>query len=178
MAEPNTREFDFQSRLRSLAAHWHSLAGGDALPARSAIDPTAMRPWLGNILLVDVIDGGAGFTYRLYGSEVAEHFGRDLTGRTPSEFPAHHVDIILGAYRGVVETGRPRYTVHILSIDGRKFAAWERVVLPLSDDGRTVNHLLVGLYRVRIPDIARYRASLAKAGIEPAITQEAEGSFL
>ena len=47
-----------------------------------------MRRWLGNVLLVDVIEGGAEFVYRLYGSNVAERFGRDMTGCTPRAFPS------------------------------------------------------------------------------------------
>jgi hypothetical protein len=109
---------------------------------------------------------------------VAESFGQDLTGRTPGEFPAHHLDIILGAYRDVVATRQPRYAVHILSIDDRKFAAWERVVLPLSEDGDAVDHLLVGPCRFRVPDVACSRDLLAAAGIEPAVTQEMDGAFL
>ena len=54
----------------------------------------------------------------------------------------------------------------------------ERVVLPLSDGGATIDHLLVGTYRFRVPDMMRYRVSPAALGIEPAITQEADGAFL
>ena len=137
-----------------------------------------MRRWLGNLLLVDVVNGGTEFVYRLYGSNVAERFGRDLTGCTPQAFPPHHLDIIVEAYRAVVGTAMPRYAAHILALENRKFAAWERVVLPLSGGGASVDHLLVGIYRFRVPDLIRYRASLTALGIEPSITEEADGAFL
>jgi hypothetical protein len=176
LREPNVASFDQSGRLRSLHAHWRAQARGN-LPGPAIVDPIALRPWLGHLLLVDVVGNGE-FKYRVYGTAVAETFGEDMTGRSPGGFPPHHVEIIVGPYRAVAEDAKPRYTAHILAIRERKFAVWERIVLPIAGASARVEQLLVGIHRVRVSDFARYRASLDAAGIVPAITSEPEGAFL
>jgi hypothetical protein len=164
--------------LRSLLAHWRSHARDGKLPCHRVVDPLALRPWLGHLLLVDIVGAGDDFVYRVYGSDVAETFGQDMTGRSPRGFPPHHVDIIVEPYRAVAASKAPRYTAHILSIQQRKFAAWERVILPIADSRERVCQLLVGLHRVRLTDYQSYLGSLEAQGIVPAITSEAEDAFL
>ena len=178
MREPSVASFDEAGRLRALGAYWQSRASAGRLPGPDMIDPASLRPWLGHLLLVDVLAGGSDFVYRLYGTNVAETFGQDMTGQSPEGFPAHHVDIIVAPYRAALANRAHRYTAHILSIQQRKFAAWERVILPIANGGGEVSQLLVGLYRVRVADYPRYSASLEAAGVEPAITAEPEGAFL
>jgi hypothetical protein len=175
--EPSVTTFDQARRLRSLAAHWQGQSMNGTPPGRGAIDPQAMRPWLGH-LLVDVDGGGEKFIYRVYGSDVADTFGRDMTGCSTQEFPAHHVEIIHRPYREVVATRAIRFTVHILSIRERKFAAWERVILPVANLRGQVDQLLVGIHRVRIADYGCYCASLEAERIVPAVTEETDDAFL
>jgi hypothetical protein len=176
--EQKVTTFDQAGRLRSLRAYWHSHADEGRVPGPSIVDPLALRTWLGHLLLVDVLDGGSEFVYRVYGSSVAETFGQDMTGRSPRGFPPHHVEIIVEPYRAVAASKEPRYTAHILSIQERKFAAWERLILPIVGHNANTTQLLVGVHRVRVTDIARYRASLEAEGIAPAITSEPEDAFL
>lgn len=177
MREPRVASFDEAGRLRALEAYWQSHAADGRLPGHEMIDPLSLRPWLGRLLLVDVVDG-SDFVYRLYGTDVAETFGQDMTGRSPQGFPPHHVEIIVAPYRSVAATRAPRYTAHIMSIQERKFAAWERVILPVAGPGGAVGQLLVGLHRVRVADYQRYLGSLQEAEIVPAITAEPEDAFL
>jgi hypothetical protein len=176
--EPSVSTFDQAGRLHALAAYWNDQSHDGSLPDQTAINPQAMRSWLGHLLLVDVIAGGEEFVYRVYGSGVADTFGRDMTGHSPQQFPAHHVDIIQGPYRDAVADRAPRFTAHILSIRERKFAAWERVILPIANLRGAVDQLLVGIYRVRIADYGCYRASLAAEKIDPAVTEETDDAFL
>jgi hypothetical protein len=175
--EPTVASFDEAGRLRSLDAYWRARAA-DGLPGQEIIDPLALRAWLGRLLVVDVLDGGRDFMYRLYGTDVADTFGQDMTGRSPQGFPPHHVEIIVDPYRAVTAARQPRYTAHILSIQQRRFAAWERVILPIADTDGEVRQLLVGLHRVRVADYPRYLASLEAAGVISAITAEPEDAFL
>lgn len=178
MREPSVTTFDQAQRLRNLAAYWLGQSANGAPPGHGAIDPQALRSWLGHLLLVDVAGGGEKFIYRVYGSDVADTFGRDMTGRSPQEFPAHHVEIIQRPYREVVAARAHRFTVHILSIRERKFAAWERVILPVANIRGDVDQLLVGIYRVRIADYGRYCASLEAERIAAAVTEETDDAFL
>lgn len=178
MREPNVTTFDQSGRLRSLFAYWQSHASDGRLPGSGIVDPITLRPWLGHLLLVDVLDGGAEFVYRVYGSAVAETFGQDMTGQSPRCFPEHHVEIIVEPYRAVARDRRPRYTAHIMSVQDRKFAVWERVILPIADDAGKASQLLVGIHRVRVSDLVHYRLSLDAEGIVPAVTAEPEDAFL
>jgi hypothetical protein len=77
-----------------------------------------------------------------------------------------------------VATRAIRFTVHILSIRERKFAAWERVILPVANLRGQVDQLLVGIHRVRIADYGCYCASLEAERIVPAVTEETDDAFL
>ena len=178
MHEPRVSNFDQARRLHSLADYWRGQSANGSPPGHDAIDPQAMRSWLGHLLLIDVAAGGEKFTYRVYGSDVAATFGADMTGRSPQEFPAHHVEIIQGPYREVVATRAIRFTAHILAIRERKFAAWERVILPVANFRGEIDQLLVGIYRVRVADYGCYCASLEAEQIVPAVTEETDDAFL
>src|SRR5215469_7197541 len=74
-------------QLRFLLAYWETLRAGRAMPLVAEIDPLAMKPALGYILLVDPEPDGD-FRYRLYGSRIAAISGFDLTGKRVSDHPA------------------------------------------------------------------------------------------
>ena len=76
--DPDPADFT-DPRLPRLLDWWRGECGGEALPAR-AIDPLALRFILGWLMIMEPLDGGADFRYRLYGSSIAEIMGRDLTG--------------------------------------------------------------------------------------------------
>jgi hypothetical protein len=134
--------------LRALAGHWAGLARADRLPGRADLDPVALSRWLGNLILVQVVDGGADFRFRLYGSKVAESNHRDMTGLSVNALPATDVAIVAGGYREALARRAPVYRGHTIIDDGRTFT-WERVILPLASDGMTIDMLLVGIYRIR-----------------------------
>ena len=62
-------------RLAALARLWSRKANGADLHGRVDFDPVELRPWLGRIILLDVVDGGRDFHYRLFGAELVERTG-------------------------------------------------------------------------------------------------------
>src|SRR3546814_4610975 len=66
--------------LRRLYDYWSAGRAGRALPPRALVDPVAMRPWLGNLSLVEVRHDPLRFRFRLCGSSVVDRIGLDLTG--------------------------------------------------------------------------------------------------
>jgi hypothetical protein len=132
---------------------------GGRLPRRSEIRPEDLKPWLGWVNLLEVVDGGRDFVFRLYGSNVAREFGRDLTGRGVGDLPPEHVPIVTAPFARVIRERVPCASRHhILFEDGRSFV-WERLILPLAEDGATVDILLIALYRVLLTE---------KGGAKPA----------
>ena len=54
-----------ECELQFLMRFWHARRSPGGLLPPTAIDPLALRPALGFIMLLDVIDGGADFRYSL-----------------------------------------------------------------------------------------------------------------
>jgi hypothetical protein len=131
--------------LRGLWAYWAGKLRAGSLPARKDISPQQLRPWLGNLLLLDVIDGGRDFQYRLHGAKLVQLFGADLTGRFVSKLPLKNVDALLEEGREAVSN---RNIVYIEDgiVAEKTFIRISKLILPLASDGAAVDMLLVGIY--------------------------------
>jgi hypothetical protein len=73
--------------VRRARAHWQAMRGARALPSRADLDPADIRDLLPVTQLLDVIEGGADFRYRLIGTQVDALNGGFYTGRRLSETP-------------------------------------------------------------------------------------------
>lgn len=152
-----------EDRLRQLYAYWLAArrdGDGGCAPV-GAVDATEMRFALGYIMLLDCVDQGEDFRYRLYGSFIAERFGRDVTGRTLRTLAGNTYSYILeffvAAYQAAVERREPLYTVHFPG-PASETRSWSRLILPLVDDQNRITRLLVGQipgkWRPRPPEMA------------------------
>jgi len=96
-------------------------------------------------MLLDVLDEGWDYRYRVYGSAIAERLGRDYTGRRTSDIARLSFTgaFYIAAYRAVIARRAPLFTV---SPSPRYVAAvdWSRVTLPLVDGEGAITRLLVG----------------------------------
>lgn len=153
--------------LERLVALWHSKRVDGGLPARRDFDPQTLKWLLGWISIVDVIDGGRDYIFRLYGSRVAEALGFDLTGKSISDYPHGRADVLRESYERVTRTGEiDRIAWATLSNTGKPTVVWERIVLPLADDGVTVNKLMVCAIRhVFTDNVQDYVALVAERGV-------------
>ena len=129
---------------RFLLRYWEDLRGPRRMPARREIDAVEMRAALGYINLVDAVEGGRDFRYRVYGSIIAGVSGFDLTGRCASELIAspYIVEFGLAGYRAALRRGEPLFTVHGPPA-AVYTAAWHRLTLPLADERGEASRLLV-----------------------------------
>jgi hypothetical protein len=66
------------------------------MPCKRDIDPIELPPKiLPNLQLIEVIDRGVRFRYRLIGTALAEAYGRDFSGRYPDElFPDDRLNFV------------------------------------------------------------------------------------
>jgi hypothetical protein len=131
--------------LRFLLRYWSELRAERPMPYAREIDPIEMRPALGYILLVDVLESGEDFRYRLFGSTIAGVSGFDMTGRRVSEHKAspYIVEFALAVYRAALRRPEPLLTEHGPPATLNTFA-WHRLVLPLADENGTTGRFLVG----------------------------------
>jgi hypothetical protein len=133
--------------LKDLYVYWLSKKGARIAPARSAILPEEIVTHLPRIALVDVIGDLPRFRFRLFGSGLVAAYGQDLTGKFLDEIDLGTKSVpeaFQHAVRVVRECrphfGRTRFTKQG---DNRR-VEYERIVLPLSADGSTVNMILCG----------------------------------
>jgi hypothetical protein len=122
--------------------YWRRLSE-TRLPRREEIDPIAVASILSNIMLLDVLDGGRDFRYRLAGSTVEANFGGSLRGVVLSdilkEFPSF--EPIIDVKRRCAATASPHTCDRAIFTH---FGTLKRVncfAMPLSDDGQRVSHL-------------------------------------
>jgi hypothetical protein len=140
--------------LRALYNYWAGKRDGRALPDRADIDPIEMKAWLGNLMLVERLEGGD-YLYRLYGSTFVNQFKVDMTGKRVNGLPEKQADLLRSEYDAVVHSGIPmsrRYTATFdyTSRDKRSTwqveRSWERLALPLTAGGTEVKMLLVAAF--------------------------------
>ena len=132
-------------QLRFLLTHWTELKGTRPYAQCGDIDPFQLQPALGFIALVDVVDQGSDFRYRLFGTKIALVSGFDVTGRLVSQHPAspYIVAFTLAAYRAVLHRGEPMATVHSPP-PAVSTTVWHRLVMPLAGASGRIERFLVG----------------------------------
>lgn len=140
-------------QLKSLYAFWVSRCDEETLPMAEDIEPADLRPWIGNLVVMDVRresddDGAeaADYSYAYYSSGFASAFG-DKAGRSIDELPEEQRAVIKAEYDRVCHDRIPTSRVYTAEFpEGRQ--TWERLVLPFFDPEGEVVKLLVAAYRL------------------------------
>jgi len=128
---------------RFLLEYWLAHRRG-AMPPVSAIDPVRLAPALGRILIVEPVEQGADFRYRLFGTDVAAVSGIEMTGKLLSAhpMPVELVSFGLALYRNLLARPEPVQTVNLPPT--KLYSSWERIVLPFAGADGAVTRFLVG----------------------------------
>ncbi len=130
--------------LRILLTYWTALPRGQSLPLSSAVDPMNMKAALGYIMLLDVMDDGWDFRYRVYGSSIARRSGFDATGKLVSALPiAPMAPFFIATYRACLARMVPMFARHVPPRE-IQVVSWGRLILPLEDGAGRIDRLLVG----------------------------------
>ena len=138
--------------------YWDQQRRGRTMPARRDISPSDVRHLLPYITLIDHVDGE--FRYRLVGTAVSQELGRDLTGSLVGSYvtPPEYAAAILGIYEELVAAATPIFTTGEYRAASQAIHTVSRLILPLSNDGTTVNMAL-------FTRIARFSRNLT-AGVD------------
>ena len=132
-----------EPNARALFAYWRSKAAPGRLPRRCDLDPLDMKCALGHLAVVEVHREPLRFRYRLHGASLAALDGFDMTGKWLDDHPMPeprqriHSSWSRAAERGCVIHG---FRPCLADIRPRRY---EVLVLPLAEDGQTVDKLLV-----------------------------------
>ena len=142
------RSYDFEdvecSAIRELSDYWFSLCDGEAFPSADVFDPLSFPEHIMWMSIVDVLDGGKDFGFRLVGTRMARMFGSDLTGKKISEGTRPHVEGRLGLiYQYSLLVGGPVWGCGpVGNVFGRRGFHSEACILPLSRVGGEISRLV------------------------------------
>ena len=140
------RATDWPPVLTAVRNYWLSIRGSRAMPSRKDIAPASLKAQLPELLLADVIDGGADFRYRLIGTNLTQFFPFDPSGKLMSEalarFGQESVERTIGSYRNVAERRVPMRITGSGSFYGQEPKLFDAWLAPLSDDDQTTNMIL------------------------------------
>jgi hypothetical protein len=133
------------TKLRELYAYWRSKVAGGRLPSRADIDPAEIPLLLPHLFLVDVERNPQRFRFRLIGTQICAWAGRDATGMYVDDpgFGRRTAELTR-QYGEVAARGLAFYIEQPASRKERDYAFYDRIVMPLAQDGRTVDMLLCG----------------------------------
>lgn len=133
--------------LRQLWDRWNAerTSAGGRVPARRSIDVLDLRDCLGNLILLDVVDGGRDFRYRVHGTNIAVAFDQDLTGRLMSSLPPEEARFFLRLYRRVCREQIPIFCRRRINA-GVRMQLWDRLAVPLSSNGDQVDQIMTAAF--------------------------------
>jgi hypothetical protein len=152
---------DLASKPPALALrYWNALRGTRPFPAREDIVPRDMAPFLRNVVLARVIDGGRDYEYRIAGEAFVHAFGDNFKGKCLSQVEAEEPDYgraTRAVYEYVRNLGQPfalRGAIAAAVVDAR-FSYHETVFLPLGTDGVVEYLLVTTMFTPRSTDAAQ-----------------------
>ncbi len=134
-------------KLVALQALWERKRGNRAMPSRADLDVTELKPWLGNLALIDLV-GTDGATFRLCGINLRPRFGGDVTGRDLKTLSDDIGATIRPCVFRIQETKTATSDRHIRTINGKQ-VTFDDLAAPLSDDGVHVKTVLFASYQIK-----------------------------
>jgi len=111
LTEPCPADHPNLESVRSLLDRWHAVRAGkpDRLPRREAFSPETLGRLLGRISLLEPIDGGLDFRFRIHAGIAADVGGIDLGGKRVGEMPyPDYREAIIRLFVAAIETQTPQ----------------------------------------------------------------------
>lgn len=134
-------------KLKELLALWQEKRGGKALPSRGDLPVSILRPWLGNLALIDLT--GAAPYFRLCGTSLHARFGGEMTGqKLDAVTDAYCRRALLSCIEKAQQTRNPAPAVHQVSA-GHDRTTFHELCLPLGYDGKNADTMLLACYAER-----------------------------
>lgn len=135
--------------IEEIVAYWESKRAGRLAPRRADIDPTEIPRLLPYLFMLDVLDGGADFRYRLIGTHITEGMGRDVTGKKISELYEDRPQArkqLDATFRLPLTNKQPIFSRgRVFWMPRREYQRFIGCSLPLSSDGATIDIVLAAL---------------------------------
>jgi hypothetical protein len=143
--------------LYDVYAYWLAKKGAAIAPPRAALTPEEMVQWLPWLALLDVIGEPPRFRVRLFGTGLVNAYGEEITGKWMDECDLNWVtDLLLAQMTKVVRERQPNVLrARWTKVSDRRYLDYERIALPLSADGETINMILCAYHVDHAHEMAR-----------------------
>jgi hypothetical protein len=129
--------------LRAGYDYWRLKRAGRRMPSRRDIDPTEIPRLLPNVMIVEMLDEGTRYRFRLAGSAITAAFGRPITGGFVHDLAqGRYRSFIEGLYRDIYLNRRCILSESPYDNVRGSAATAKRLMMPLSDDDAIVNQVL------------------------------------
>lgn len=133
-------------KLQDLVFFWEVKRGARLMPARTDFAVSELRPWLGNLALLDILSDGEA-TFRICGTNLLGRFGGEQTRKSLDDLRPDIRTPFRHLIQRICHTPKPIQETRMLKIDGED-ANFQELTLPLSDDGTKVHAVLFASYPV------------------------------
>ncbi|MBV8977367.1 MAG: PAS domain-containing protein [Alphaproteobacteria bacterium] len=130
-------------KLAALQTLWEQKRGERAMPCRGDLSVADLRPWLGNLALIDL--DGAGDTFRLCGTNLFARFGGDVTGLRVADLRDEGGRSFRDGIARVRTERLPSIASHTQIIHGEE-VVFNELALPLSSGGIVPKVVLFASY--------------------------------
>jgi len=132
------------NELKPAMDYWCDLAKDDVIgPSWREFDLLKLPPtMLPAVIVVDVDHARSDLLYRYFGSQIAEVFGADHTGKNFSQLSAPYITVSRETYDWVLEDKMPVSLILEFSRVKATTQVMETLRLPLSDNGVEVTNIL------------------------------------
>jgi hypothetical protein len=142
--------------VRALLGYWDAGRNGRAMPRRESFDPVDVPQYLPGIILLDVEgerpDGSGIYRYRVVGTYEVNTRGHNPTGRLVEDgYFAESLQSALADYDQVRLSKRPLYAPVSFRDERGLMVREDSILLPFSEDGQSVSHIVVYSARQPIP---------------------------
>ncbi|MGH6734886.1 MAG: PAS domain-containing protein [Methyloceanibacter sp.] len=140
-----------QPTSRQLYAYWDGIRNGRIAPRRFEIEPAKIAPLLPETFIAEC-RGLLGFRFRLAGTKICQHFGRELRGIDfLSLWAGNDRDALASLVRTVLTDGAVGHGTFRAYSQTRREASFELTLMPLIHTGQTVNRLLGAITAIEPP---------------------------
>lgn len=131
------------TELRWLYLYWLRLKSGRFPPPRAKVDPVQLRHLLPSLFMIEVDHEEQRFRYRLAGADVEQLMLTKLHGKWLDEAVISPLrEFFDEAFCLSAFDRKVHYRKNTLHLAGRPYIRYSRLLLPLSDDGEKIDHLL------------------------------------
>jgi hypothetical protein len=132
--------------LEFMRNYWDERRAGRLMPTRADMRPADFKQYLGNVAIVDVLDGGGEFRYRVVGTLLTRYFLTNPTGKTFTEAwpdpPGPLAMRVRANLEDIVQNKMAIYAKGTLDWEAFPGETFDALFLPLSDDGEEVTMIL------------------------------------